>query len=244
MQMSATCTTTVTVCHVHCVLSPDCFKVSNRHNNLRPVTPRYATTWDTDIVIKYLKELDHSHLKTLNKKLTMLLALITAQRAHTLSKLKISEMTERDGHITFCIGEALKTKAAGTARIEIKPFDMDKAVCVVTLIKMYIRRTRAIILDDTVFLSFVKPHRAVHVDTIRRWIMDIMSEAGIETASFKPHSTRAASTSKAKAREVPLHTIMNAAMWSGTSTFAKFYDKPIVTDKHSFSSAFLDIVTD
>ena len=170
-----------------------------------------------------LQELDHSHLKTLTKKLTMLLALITAKRAETLSKFKINEMTERDGHITFC---RLKTKAAGTARIEIKPFDMDKAVCAVTLIKMYISRTRAIRLDDTLFLSFVKPHRDVHVDTIRRWIMDIMSEAGIDTASFKPHSTRAASTSQAKAREVPLHTIMNAAMWSVLQLLHSFMTSP------------------
>ncbi len=43
-----------------------------------------------------------------------------------------------------------------------------------------------------------------------------MKDAGIDITTFKPHSTRAASTSKAKAVAVPIQKIQNTAGWSLT----------------------------
>ena len=201
--------------------------------NDRPSMPRYSTTWDTDLVVNYLKEYDHSNLKNLTLKLTMILALITAQRAQTLSKLKLSEMTiQANGCIVFRIGEALKTKAPGTAVIETKEFKPDQRICAVTLIQDYISKPNDIREDDYLIISFVKPHRAVHVDTIHRWITKVMAISGVNTDVYKPHSTKDAATSKARARQVPLEQIMKAAMWSNSSTFATFYNKTIdKTDK-------------
>ena len=48
-----------------------------------------------------------------------------------------------------------------------------------------------------------------------------MKAAGIDTTVFKPHSTRGAATSAAKAANVPLREIMNTAGWPSDSTFAK-----------------------
>ena len=54
-----------------------------------------------------------------------------------------------------------------------------------------------------------------------------MHSSGINVEMFKPHSTRAAATSKASASFVPLHQILSTAGWSSASTFAKFYNKQI-----------------
>ena len=48
-------------------------------NNIRPPRPRYTTTWDSDVVIQFLKPFDHSTTKGLTLKLTIVLALLTAQ---------------------------------------------------------------------------------------------------------------------------------------------------------------------
>ena len=139
----------------------------------------------------------------------------------------------------------MKSKAPGTAIVVIKPFKPDKRVCAVTLLKEYIEKTVDLREEDNIIISFVKPHKAVHVDTIRRWITTVMSFAGIDTSLYKPHSTRAASTSKAKSRQVPLTEIIKAGMWSNGSTFAKFYDKTIDTpendDTVDFQSALFKI---
>ena len=68
-----------------------------------------------------------------------------------------------------------------------------------------------------------------------------MKDAGINTSVFKPHSTRSAATSAAKAANVPIHEIMNTAGWRSDSTFAKFYDRPITNDSN-FAEAILATV--
>ena len=62
--------------------------------------------------------------------------------------------------------------------------------------------------------------------------------AGIDTTVFKPHSTRGAATSAAKAANVPIQEIMNTAGWRSVSILAKFYNRPIRSDKN-FAEAVL-----
>ena len=54
-----------------------------------------------------------------------------------------------------------------------------------------------------------------------------LGDAGIDITQYSSHSTRSASTSKAKAIGVTLKDICKAAGWSNARTFAKHYDKPI-----------------
>ena len=44
---------------------------------------------------------------------------------------------------------------------------------------------------------------------------------------FKPHSIRAACTSKAKKGGVPLQVIVKTAGWANAKVFSKHYDKPV-----------------
>ena len=56
----------------------------------------------------------------------------------------------------------------------------------------------------------------------------VLIDSGIDSSRFKPHSTRAASSSAASNASVSLEDILHTAGWSSESTFAKFYNKPIV----------------
>ena len=79
-------------------------------------------------------------------------------------------------------------------------------------------------------LATAKPHHPVCQSTISRWVKTAMKKAGIDTESFKPHSTRAASTSAALRKRVPVETIMAAAWWSAECTFATYYKKDVKED--------------
>ena len=85
------------------------------------------------------------------------------------------------------------------------------------------------------FLSFQPPHPPIMVSTIRRWVVDTLRAAGIE--SFTAHSTRAASTSAASVRGASLETICKAGGWSNARTFANHYHK--VVDHQNFGNAVL-----
>ncbi|MES9884349.1 MAG: hypothetical protein ABW185_26175 [Sedimenticola sp.] len=64
--------------------------------------------------------------------------------------------------------------------------------------------------------------------------------AGIKDKIFGAHSVRSAVTSKAKMKAVPVQDIMKKAGWTRQQTFAKFYDKKVVTED-TFTSAVLKI---
>ena len=74
---------------------------------------------------------------------------------------------------------------------------------------------------------YAKPHRGVSKDTISRWIRTVMQKAGVDITVFKPHTTRAASTSKDRSCNVSLPAVLKAASWSSDCVFNTFYNKPV-----------------
>ena len=76
--------------------------------------------------------------------------------------------------------------------------------------------------DGRLFVSYVQPHKPVSGDTIKRWVKQVLTNAGIDTSTFTAHSTRSASTSVAANAGLPLQDIPQAAGWSSESTFYKF----------------------
>ena len=77
------------------------------------------------------------------------------------------------------------------------------------------------------FISYVKPFKAVSRDTISRWTKTVLDRSGIDTTVYKAHSTRAATSSKACRNNVPLDQIMANAGWKSAQTFYKFYNKQV-----------------
>lgn len=63
-----------------------------------------------------------------------------------------------------------------------------------------------------------------------RWIRLILSRAGIDVSQFGAHSVRPPTTCKAKLNSFPIDNILGKAGWSNVKTFAKFYDKQILTE--------------
>lgn len=64
--------------------------------------------------------------------------------------------------------------------------------------------------------------------------------SGTDTATFTAGSVRPAVASKAKVMAVPVECIMEKAGWSREITFAKYYNKHIVTGTDSFQDAVLE----
>ena len=99
-----------------------------------------------------------------------------------------------------------------------------------TYLREYIKRTEPLRGEEPrLFITFIRPHKWVSKDTIDRWVKIMMQQAGVDERLFKPHSTRAASTSKAYCANVPLASIIKAGSWKSDWNFQKFYNKPILT---------------
>ena len=209
--------------------------------NRKQTFPRYVETWDPQIVLNHLKgypDIKEMTLKQLTLKMTMIMALITAQRTQTLKLLSIEDMQVKPGEYSFRITSLLKqTSASGGRQRHLQPvifkkYDHDKSLCVFSLLEEYIARTVKLRGScSQLLLCHVKPNGPASKDTISRWLKQVMTAAGIDTSIFKPHSTRSAATSAAKVADVPLDEIMATAGWRSSSVFAVFYNKPLSTNK-------------
>ena len=211
----------------------------------RPSLPKYNDTWDVADVFKHLITLHPAkelNLKDLTLKVTMLLMLLSGQRCQTIHALTLEPMTLTEHKCVFVIKDLLKTSRPGHhfGQLEFLAYNPDEKLCIVKHLVLYIDRTRNLRSNhQQLLISYQKPHRPVSKDTISRWIKTVLQRSGIDTAQYTAHSTRSASTSAASKSHIPLETIMSAANWTNTSTFSKFYKKPVIP-KNNFGSMLLN----
>ena len=108
--------------------------------------------------------------------------------------------------------------------------DITLKLCPVAHIEEYVKRTSDIRGDQCkFFISCQKPHKEVSGNTVSCWPKNMLELAGVDTTKFGAHSTRAATTSAAKAMNMPIDIIMQSAGWPRESTFGKYYHKPVAT---------------
>ena len=114
----------------------------------------------------------------------------------------------------------------------MKRYLADTKICPVEVLDTYLKATKENRKSKTkLLISFLKPHSAVTVKTISRWIKTSLKEAGIDTNTFQGHSIRSSSSSKAKLNGANITQILNAGGWSNKRTFGKFYHHDCINDK-------------
>ena len=217
--------------------------------NLNPPQSRYCQTWDVSVVLRYLQTLfphETLSLKILTSKLAMLIALVLASRSHSLQLLSIDNMRkESSKYVLFYAGPLKQSRLGHTVPfVELKLYSQDERLCVYKVLGEYLNRTEFLRgAHKCLFVSYVKPHNPVTSSTISRWIRTIMAASGIDCNKYKPHSVRAASSSKAKLLKVPMQDILKVAGWSSARTFGQYYDKVVEDTTDSYCSAVLTIST-
>ena len=182
----------------------------------RPQQPRYSETWDVSRVTAYIDSLgenDSLSLPLLTHKTVMLLALTRLSRSADLSQLNITFRRYLPEGVTF-----QPTKLSKQSR-QCKPleeiffpaFPHNKLLCPAETLKAYEERTHTLREGSTtLFLTTIKPHTPVASSTIARWLKSLLGKAGIDTAIFKAHSVRGASTTTAANAGVTTSDILKA----------------------------------
>ena len=115
-------------------------------------------------------------------------------------------------------------------------FLADIRLCPKQTLLQYISRTESFRPTDSgqknnLFISYIKPHNPITSSSIARWITSMLKLAGIDTETFKAHSTRSASASAAASAGLTTNQIMEAADWSSESVFQRFYYRPIQSNQ-------------
>ena len=189
----------------------------------KPPRPKYTEIWDVSIVLSYLQSLSPVNklsLKELTLKLLVLILLVSGQRGQTVHLLSIDHIVSVYNCYTSQIVDHLKQSRPGVKNplVELRTFK-DERLCVVTTLKDYLTRTQSLRGSESqLFISYNRPFKGVSRDIISRWVKLVLTDSGIDTSRFKPHNTKAASTSAAINASVSLDDILHTAGWSSEST--------------------------
>lgn len=209
---------------------------------LRPPKPRYDVTWDPRWVLDYLQNLPDVNLKTISKKLITLLALATGQRIQTLSLIKLSNINESLSGIRIVIPDFVKNSGPKRVQpcLDLPFFRGNEKLCVASLMRKYITFTSDLRQEkcDALFITSNKPHGAATKQTLSNWVKRTIEAAGVDVTMFTAHSTRHASTSAALRKGLSVDVITKTAGWSLSSTFAKFYNRPVSDGKRFLETVF------
>ena len=211
--------------------------------NTRPPQPRYSATWDVDIVIKYFQSLgenDTLPLKTLTQKLTLLMALVGANRVSELQALDLRYRSYSPEGVCFQLPTLSKKRRAGAPprQLIFGAFPSDSRLCVIRCLQQYEATTRVYREENPgspqlLFLSYVKPHKPVTSQRLAHWLKELLGKAGIDTSVFKAHSVRGASSTAASMKGVLIEDILRTADWSTDSTFRRFYYRPTLANNYA-----------
>ena len=171
-------------------------------SNLR-IPTKYSYIWDVLVVLEFFRHLPENNLlplKLLSLKLVMLVALVSGQRVQTLSLLDLSFNNSVYDSIVFVIPNMTKTSRPGkpASQIVLSEYGQDKRLCVVSCLIAYLLKTLEYRTSSKLFLGLQKPHKAVGSQTLSRWLKATLRLSGVRIDIFLGHSTRAASSSKAK----------------------------------------------
>ncbi|CAH2013163.1 unnamed protein product [Acanthoscelides obtectus] len=207
-------------------------------------TPRakYTSTCDPLIVLEFLAKwypLEGLNIQKLTYKLVMLVSLLTAHRIQTISQIRISNIVWYADRAEVLITDKIKTSNPKMKQpILILPFFKEKPeLCVATVLKLDIEKTKELRVPDTDFLLLThkRPHHAATSQTISRWLKEVIKNAGIDVSLYTSYSVRHDSTSAANRAGVDISAIRSAAGWSEKSeTFANFYNRSSVEDPTTF----------
>ena len=206
--------------------------------NKRPPLPRYTQTWKVNQVTSYLEALSNNSelpLKQLSRKLVVLLALTSAERGSELAAHDLRFRRFYPEGVCFTLPQLTKKSCVGSpAKTSFHAsLPSNAKLCPVECLREYEKRTETLrpnasdtVLPKKLFESYIRPHRPVSSSTLARWMKEALAEANVDTAIFKAHSSRGASTTAAAEAGISLPQILTLADWSGPSTFNKFYFRP------------------
>jgi len=214
----------------------------------RPITHRYQTQWDPEMVLSKLKNppyitADKMPLLLLAKKTLFLILMATCRRVHIAKALYINKekcTIKKGSSVTFHIerkdlkqGDSMQDKPLP---LVVKAFPMNRSIDPVLYVRTYMARTKQLRGDiKQLFITTKGPTRPISADTARNWVKDILKDCGVDLNQFGPGSTRGASTSKASALGASLEEILKAGQWSNKSVWQKYYKKPIVQSSKTVS---------
>lgn len=203
--------------------------------NLRPPQPRYTATWSVDKVLDFIRKSWPDNVKislaNLTHKLIMLLLLAQPTRVAEVTYIAVPSIKCGPNEASYCYNRPLKNQHSGPLKSIVLKTREDASICVVRCLETYLEVTEGFRVSpeqrEKLMLSVRRPFKPVTPSTLSRWVVQVLTQAGVDTSVYKTHSTRSAVTAAARAQGSSLKQILASAFWRSKSTYRRYYRKPV-----------------
>jgi len=213
--------------------------------NTRPPVRKVVPAWDISVVLQYLagspfEPLSSATLRDTTLKAVFLVALASGRRQSELHALAASAT------VFSHIGVTINFRPGFLAKNERNNFSHgpltlprmgmsssvpeDRVWCPVRALGYYLDKTTNIRgNNDQLFLTHAKPHGPASKQTLARWLVSVIVDAGAVEDGVRPnaHSTRSIASSWAFQRGVSIADICKTVSWKSQSTFTSVYMKDV-----------------
>jgi integrase len=193
---------------------------------LAPLPVRKAFVWDAGIPLRMIRDRPHpKQFLTAAKEAVFLLLMATGCRVDDLLKMGM-EFRWENGVFVIPFLKPRKSKVNGqwTLTQRLAPYTGSDRICPVSAILLYSTFAVAVQKPGEKFLFVSSTGKKAAKATLRRWVGDILLEAGIKAPAG---SCRSAATSGAHIREIPIDAILRSAGWSLSLMFFKHYQREV-----------------
>ena len=133
--------------------------------------------------------------------------LLSMSRVNYISSLSVLAMDLHDDTCTFYPTKLLTFSSLGE-KLTFRAYPPDRNLCVIAALQEYLTRRATLTQTERLLVTYQKPHKPAHRDTVARWLKNVLQWAGIDIKTFQAHSYRAASSSYAKAAQAPITDIL------------------------------------
>jgi site-specific recombinase XerD len=197
---------------------------------LAPPPRKSQVIWDPEIPLSFLSKRPRPReLRAAGQEALLLLLLATGIRVDCASKMSATVTRKPE----FCQIPFLLRRKTGVSEPQvIRCFSENERLCPVLAIENFLSISANVRKPREQFLFISSKGTKAHVDTLRHWVQDLLSESGIETTAG---SCRSASASAAVTRQVEIDIVLKSAGWARESTFQRFYDRQVLKTKDSYN---------
>ena len=201
-------------------------------HRLRPPKTKLFPNWDILQVVNYLKtwgKVKDLSLKQLLMKTSFLVALVCYKRPSDLINMDVKTdywQLSRDGFVCQPLGYGKTECHNPTPPIKIDPFRGNPELCPVQHLLQLEGKLRHL-RSDTVtrfWLSAKAPHKPITVQTMSRWLKEVIKGAGSMTGMAR--DVRSVGATLAVQTNFDMKQILEAGNWQRLSTLQRYYFKP------------------
>jgi hypothetical protein len=216
------------------------FFTAKRKSEVKIPTEEQSATWDITILVSYVKQhlpkTEELSLPQLQLKTILVLCIATMWRPRSdIGRLQHRDIIlKKDGATSSVRIHARAPKEAQVKSVTLGTTENEET-CPVRTVYHFITQTanlrKRLPEDHTLFLAYIdsttKAPTSVRPTTLANWIKTAMESAGIDTQGYKPHSIRAAASTKAVDLGHTIQDVKKHANWSlNSNTFENYYYKP------------------